>query len=879
MSRPPLLPRPPYRDYVYRADVLNATLAAVSVLLAVAVVWMVWHDHDRQWKAYQRRAQLLDHDRVAAQLAAAADPARATELGRRRDRLSPAPLNRARDLPFIDVVDPILSLRQVALPHLHNDFHSARPPRLDRCVSCHVNAARPAYAVDAATGAFADSVLRTHMEAAFPDEAERRGWTRALGAHPRLDLYLSDASPHPLEGVGCTICHRGRDRGTSFAAAAHTPADREQAAAWRRAYNWAALPHWEQPMLPRDLVQASCAECHRQEWTVPEAPVASRGNALMRARGCYGCHAIPEHEGLPVPGPDLGRLGGKVTADWVARYIREPQAFAAGASMPRVFDLANTSDTGDRGRSAAMAAGIGAYLAARAAGFARPPAPAGDASRGAGRLEDLGCLGCHLLDATPAQIAAVPAEDPRRAGPDLSSVGSKLGAGWLHAWLRDPRSLAPHTRMPDLRLTVAEAADVTAFLLTRRNRAWEDGAIEPVDETVRDGLVQDFMALLSTPEEAGGRAASLSKEERLLYLGERAIAHYGCYGCHAVPGFEAAQPIGVDLADVGDRNLHHLDFGAADLPRTRRAWLLAKMQTPRRFDVGLGKPFLDRLRHPDFGIDQDEARALTTALLGLRPPRAAAEAQRGLSPAAADVEAGRRHVETWACRACHQVDGRDGELREHILARRRALGDSRSGAAEFVPPSLDGVGRRLQPQWLYTYLDAPAEVRPWHSARMPTYGFADSAITDLAAHLARRDSVAYPFVPAAVPLANPLSDRGVDLLMGPGIFDCWTCHQRGEVKPRGDRASWAPDLVQVRHRIRPAWLPGWLRDPQGLAPGTRMPAYFSGPQTYLPEDASPHLPPGPDGRPYPSEYGVVQPPTDVVVGLLVDHILHGLHRR
>src|SRR5206468_6637613 len=49
-------------------------------------------------------------------------------------------------------------------------------------------------------------------------------------------------------------------------------------------------------------------------------------------------------------------------------------------------------------------------------------------------------------------------------GPDLANVGSKTTVEWLFSWLKDPKSYNPQTRMPNLRLTDQEAADIATYL-------------------------------------------------------------------------------------------------------------------------------------------------------------------------------------------------------------------------------------------------------------------------------------------------------------------------------------------------------------------------------------------------------------------------------
>jgi mono/diheme cytochrome c family protein len=65
--------------------------------------------------------------------------------------------------------------------------------------------------------------------------------------------------------------------------------------------------------------------------------------------------------------------------------------------------------------------------------------------------------------------------------------------------------------------------------------------------------------------------------------------------------------------------------------------------------------------------------------------------------------------------------------------------------------------------------------------------------------------------------------------MGKVLFDklqCIRCHIVGAqgVTP-GEAAAFAPNLELVRSRLRPDWLVQWLKDPNAIMPGTRMPTY------------------------------------------------------
>ena len=52
----------------------------------------------------------------------------------------------------------------------------------------------------------------------------------------------------------------------------------------------------------------------------------------------------------------------------------------------------------------------------------------------------------------------------------------------------------------------------------------------------------------------------MTTEKKLRYVGRRSISNYGCSGCHDVPGFEDAKPIGTGLADWARKTPDKLAF-------------------------------------------------------------------------------------------------------------------------------------------------------------------------------------------------------------------------------------------------------------------------------------------------------------------------------
>ena len=51
------------------------------------------------------------------------------------------------------------------------------------------------------------------------------------------------------------------------------------------------------------------------------------------------------------------------------------------------------------------------------------------------------------------------------------------------------------------------------------------------------------------------KASKMSKDEKMSFVGEKSIRHYGCYGCHNIDGFMDAKPIGVEITQEGSKPL------------------------------------------------------------------------------------------------------------------------------------------------------------------------------------------------------------------------------------------------------------------------------------------------------------------------------------
>jgi mono/diheme cytochrome c family protein len=107
---------------------------------------------------------------------------------------------------------------------------------------------------------------------------------------------------------------------------------------------------------------------------------------------------------------------------------------------------------------------------------------------------------------------------------------------------------------------------------------------------------------------------------------------------------------------------------------------------------------------------------------------------------------------------------------------------------------------------------------------MPTFHFSDGDATDAVHYFAASSQKSFPYLTAeAQPLAG---DRARDAEQLFKELQCINCHVVGSLRPNQDPGSAAPNLLLGKTRLRPDWIPLWLKNPQALLDGTRMPSFW-----------------------------------------------------
>ena len=684
--------------------------------------------------------------------------------------------------PLLDFMAPSLTVRQTITPNVVEDVNFITVPKMDRCQTCHLAIDRVGY----------------------------EDYPQPFSTHPNLDAYVGSASPHPIESTGCTVCHEGMGQSISFVDAAHSPSSTEQMHEWEEQYDWEESHLWDYPMLPSGMAEASCAKCHRGETFIPEAKNLNLAYGMYERAGCYACHKTIGFEDLRKPGPNLTKIDSKLDEGWVENWIREPRAIKASTWMPKIWYNGNTSDPESAVRNEVEIAGVVAYLFANSDEhtYAVQRPFRGNADNGQRIVESVGCLGCHITGDETRREAG-----PRRTfGQPLLAVGSKTSFEWLFDWVRDPKHYSSETFMPDLRLTDAEVADVSTYL-SGMTGADGTGPGASYDATDVDAVLLDYMRSIVPYEEAQADLAAMSADDRLLDVGRRAIGRYGCYSCHEINGFEDVQPIGTELSQEGSKLLPQFDFAFVhEIPHTKRDWINQKLLQPRIYDRGRILQPLEKLRMPNFGFSEEEARLLTTAVLSF---------QRDVQPKVAQVQRskrkdaiidGRNLVRRRNCVGCHEIEADGGAYVE--LVDDPSLG----------PPMLTPEGAKVKPEWLYAFFRAPITIRPWLEVRMPTFGLDDAHWNGVLEYFAAISDTVGPFRTHETTAGRATTGTGEELF---DLLRCQQCHVLDTIPADQDVANLAPDLRMAPERLQPDWVLDWLIRPLDIQPGTRMPTFWS----------------------------------------------------
>ena len=479
--------------------------------------------------------------------------------------------------------------------------------------------------------------------------------------------------PHNTDQFGCVLCHRGQGAATTVQEA-----------------HMSTLA-WEQPLLPERYIESSCGQCHRAPLT--GTPQLNEGRRLMARYGCVHCHTVKLPEGgllkAEDDAPSLSHIADKTTREWIYAWLKDPQAYAASATMPN-FKL---NDEEARDISAFL---IGNSTPVAGDALSLPQKAVSDPTAGASLYGESFCATCHAVQNAAGNIVG------GDVGPELTRIGNKVRPEWLAAWIKNPRVYDPPTEMPHYRFTDAQIAVLTGYLQAKSD--------------------SDFLANVHLDPAAPEQ----------ITRGKLLVTEYGCASCHEISGIKKPENFAPELTRIGSKPTSQLIF-AAGMPHTLPDYISGKLRQPRAFAAGL--------KMPQYNFTAAEIDAITTALLSLneRAQTLPAALTIAATPASNYRPAGKagQLMNDLACFSCHRINGRGSDMAPDLTwegssVQRKWLEDFLQNPNTLRPALIRRMPKfNLTPEEISTlsdYIMTVYQTPSFDRDSMPNFGYPAAAV-------------------------------------------------------------------------------------------------------------------------------------------------------
>jgi len=503
--------------------------------------------------------------------------------------------------------------------------------------------------------------------------------------------------------------------------------------------------YWEEESFTRQAMPPSAFKEAVATEAVTLGALQRRGRFLFTAQNCAKCHTATAGFGAsPMPetgeiGPILFGMGDRASEEWLRKWIADPHKMKPTTTMPALVDastpegIQKTSD-------------LAAYLSGLKSGAPAGPAPdPALAQEGGVNFHELGCVACHN---PPDKGLADPSRVP------LNNVASKYLPGALVGFLKQPEAFHPFIKMPNFRLSDAEANSLAAYL-TKTSTGQETKLEQkfPAGDATRGAAVaaslqcgvchpgmpmapesapaaldvvfkKDWAAAgcVATPDKRGksphlnlddndraalvafskAGASSLGRDTSAEYV-TRQIDALRCTSCHGMDGkvallsnFHSETAPLIDgiakLHERVDQSRPQLTFTGEMLYTTAIESMIAGTEQTRP------RPWLG-MRMPSFRTHAAGMAKGFSKLHGLEPNK---PAEVTVDPALAGIGKELAHANGFGCTTCH------------------GIGDEKPTAAfEVEGINFSLVPSRLREDYFHRWMDNPQSVIP--STKMPRY--------------------------------------------------------------------------------------------------------------------------------------------------------------
>lgn len=611
------------------------------------------------------------------------------------------------------------------------------------------------------------------------------------------------------------------------------------------------------------------------------------GQLLLGELNCTSCHqADASQDSLVIkkPAPILDTVGSRVRPQYMLKFLADPQATKPGTTMPNV--LAALPEAERKEKVEALV-----HFLASTGTLSESAALRQSVNRGEVLYHSVGCVACHdprkevnqpplatsIIFGTPSRKYTIPGLTQFLADPLAVRPGGRM-----------PHVVNDATEARDIAAYLCKDLDVSSGLQFAAyqgdwNKLPDFSKLQPVEvgeagefsasvTKLKDHFALRFDGHIQIPVDGNYLFLLHSDDGSKLYIDGKVVVDND--GIHAGQQKRKQQQMKAGLHTVaveffeqaGGEELK-VEFQGPSMPQQDLATLItapppkgdkppedaftvdpAKAAKGREYFASLGcaschelklsgqriasslvAPPLASLKGaggclespssktPVYGLSARQRQSLAAAIGAAKSPKPLSE-----------TEVVTRHLIRLNCCACHErgkLGGVEDARNPHFQSDMPEMGDEGR-----LPPSLTGVGAKLQSEWLKTVLEQGSKERPYMFTRMPRFGAAN--MTTFVAALDKLDAAAAKPRPKIDLDDNDKRTKAIGRrLVGAQAFGCIKCHTIAGRKSSGIQAM---SLTTMTKRLRPEWFHHYMQSPLTYRPGTRMPTPFPNGETTLP---------------------------------------------
>lgn len=459
-------------------------------------------------------------------------------------------------------------------------------------------------------------------------------------------------------------------------------------------------------------------------------------------------------------------------------------------------------------------------------------------------LKEFNCAACHQDDSSLKSVSA-------KQAPRLKWSGGRIDPRHIAEFLTNPLLVKPGTTMPDVMTELsaddrkAAVRELTHYLVSKSDRTFSR---QPLDE-------------------------------KAAVKGRELFHSVGCVACHSPrndAGKELLQDSSVPLGAIESKynvdglveflkNPHEVRPSGRMPNMTLSHWdatnishyLLSRppegdiVHSP--FKLDLESAAFGKLRFEKLGCVRCHSKQKTQGVLSsialskTRPDHGCLSGDTGPWPKFGFKESQRKAIQSamardsdelaeqqeisltmtaFRCLNCHQrgeLGGVSFDRDAHFHTTNPNLGPQGR-----IPPTLTGVGAKLNPKWMRQVLVSGRSIRPYVKTRMPQYGVDNIAhLVDLFDLSDRADQL------PEIEFGEFADDRDSQKeaktagakMAGTAGLNCIVCHTF-QLKQAANMP--AVDLTEMAERLQKKWFYHYMRNPQGLSANTVMPSFWPG---------------------------------------------------